>query len=303
MNLVVLQYYTAVCELGSMAKAAERLSLSRQALSKAILTLEREVGIKLLRRKKSGTEPTPAGHILYRHAHVLLRNWDKALEELEPLKREQRSVLRVGYGQMTYNLWPAGHAEAFAQAHPEVQFSYEILPPEKLLSRLSAGLLDLIISGERGEPETTFSVLLQKSPTYLLLRQEDPLAQKEEILLSDLARHPILLNASSRLSEDIQRCFHAEGVEAEFLPFPSHDPLTLLRTIRSSGAAYFDTRLHFLYTNLMDGLAALPFRHDGPHSFPSWDILATAPQEHQDNPILRQYIHYLTAQQALGPSL
>lgn len=133
-NLVVLQYYTAVCELGSMAKAAERLSLSRQALSKAILTLEREVGIKLLRRKKSGTEPTPAGHILYRHAHVLLRNWDKALEELEPLKREQRSVLRVGYGQMTYNLWPAGHAEAFAQAHPEVQFSYEILPPENCLA-------------------------------------------------------------------------------------------------------------------------------------------------------------------------
>lgn len=65
MNLITLQYYTTVCETGSMAKAAKQLSLSRQALSKAILSLEDLVGIKLLKRNQSGTELTPAGEILY----------------------------------------------------------------------------------------------------------------------------------------------------------------------------------------------------------------------------------------------
>ena len=154
--------------------------------------------------------------------------------------------------------------------------------------------MDLIISGERGDPERTFSVLLQKSPTYLLLRQEDPLAQKEEILLSDLARHPILLNASSRLSEDIQHCFHAEGVEAEFLPFPSHDPLTILRTVRSTGGAYFTSKLHVLYQGALEGLTAVPF-HRGDSGLPTRDIYASALPEKLGDPAIQRYIRYLSS--------
>lgn len=294
MNLAVLQYYQMVCDTGSIAKAAQRLSLSRQALSKAILSLEDEVGIKLFLRKNSGIEPTAAGEVLYRHTQAILQDWNRALEELDPLKWDQRTLLRVGYGQMTYNLWEAGHAEAFVQAHPEVRLSYEILPPEQLLRRLSEGQLDLIISGDSGDPETTFSVPIRKLPRFLLLREDDPLARKEEIHLADLEGHPVLLKASPRLSEDIRQAFQLEGIQAEFRPFPSHDPLTLLRIIRNTGAVYFDTKLHFLYRDLMEGLRAVPFRYEGTLPLSFMNIQATAPKEQRNNPVLRQYIRYLT---------
>ena len=293
MNLAVLQYYRAVCQAGSIAKAAEQLSLSRQALSKSIIALEDEVGLKLFTRKSSGIELTPAGEILCRHANILLHDWDKALEELEPLKWAQKTILRVGYGQMAYNLWEVGHVEAFAQAHPEVRLTYEIAPPEQLVQHLSEGKLDLIVSSDSGSGKDTFSVLLQRLPHFILVRSDDPLSHKEEIRLEDLARRTVFLNVGRRLSENIQKAFLSAGIEADLRPFPSHDPLTLLRTIRNRGAVYFDSKLRFLYHDLMDGLTAVPFRYEGPLGLAFLDILATAHREQQGNPILRQYITYL----------
>ncbi len=194
---------------------------------------------------------------------------------------------------MTYNIWEAGHAEVFAQNNPSICLSYEIMPPELLLQRLTEGHLDLIISGERGDPDTTFSILLRQLPIFVLLSQEDPLSQKSEIHLEDLSHHSILMNASTLFSCNIHHCFQAEGIEADFYPFPSHDPLTLLRTIRSIQGAYFDTKLHFLYQNLLDGLVAIPFRHEGSHPFPSWNVLATTTLAKKDSLVLQQYIHHL----------
>lgn len=296
MNHIVLQYYMKVCDTGSMARAAEQLSLSRQALSKAILTLENEVGVKLFKRKSSGLECTPAGEVFYRHVGILLNDWDRALKELEPFKWDRQTLLRVGYGQMTYNLWEPGHAEAFSLAHPEVRFTYEILPPEQLLRRLDEGQLDLIITGDPSDSEDTFSVPLKRLPYFILLREDDPLAQKEEICLSDLAQRAVLLRASPWVTENIRKAFQLEGLEAEFLPFPSHDPLTLLRVIRSTGAVFFDTHLHDLYRDMMAGLRAIPFRYEGPLPLAALDILATARKERQEDLILRQYIRYMMEQ-------
>lgn len=293
MNLVVLHYYRAVCRAGSIAKAAEQLSLSRQALSKSILALEDEVGLKLFSRKSSGIELTPAGEILCRHAGLLLQGWEDAMAELEPLRWEQKTLLRVGYGQMAYNLWEVGHAEAFAQAHPEVHLTYEIAPPEQLVQHLAEGKLDLIVSSDSGSGKDTFSVLLQRLPHFILVRSDDPLAQREEIRLEDLARRMVFLNPGHRLSENIQKAFQDAGIDADLRPFPSHDPLTLLRTIRSSGAVYFDSKLRFLYHDLMEGLAAVPFHYEGPLGLAFLDILATARREQQGSPVLRQYISYL----------
>ena len=298
MNLVVLHYYRTVCRAGSIAKAAEQLSLSRQALSKSILSLENEVGLRLFTRKSSGIEPTPAGEILCRHAGLLLRGWEDAMEELEPLRREQKALLRVGYGQMAYNLWEAGHAEAFAQAHPEVRFSYEIAPPDQLFLHFEEGKLDLIVSSDFARSKDTFCVLLQRLPHCILLRSDDPLAQAKALCLQDLAGRTIFLNPGHLLSENIRRAFRAMGIEADFRPFPSHDPLTLLHTIRNSRAIYFDSMLRFIYRDLMEGLTTVPFLYEGPFGLASHDIFAIARREQKANPTLRQYISYLADPQS-----
>lgn len=293
MNLFILHYYTVVCETGSMARAAEKLSLSRQALSKAILTLESEVGAHLLTRRSSGVVPTPSGEVLLRHARILLRDWDAALAELETVRRNRDTVLRVGYGQMTYNLWEAGHAEVFAKANPHLQFSYRIMPPDQLLKLLSAGDLDLIVSSDRGQESQFASVLLRELPLFVILSREDPLSRKLELGLEDLDRHPVILSVSSGFSDALRRSAQEAGIQPDFRPFPSHDPLTILRTVRSTGGAYLTSKLHLLYQGALEGLSAVPFRQ-GDSGLPTRDIYASALPEFLHTPAIQSYIRHLS---------
>jgi len=53
-----LNILLAVVERGSMAKAAEQLSISQPVISTAIADLEHVVGVRLLDRGPHGVEPT-----------------------------------------------------------------------------------------------------------------------------------------------------------------------------------------------------------------------------------------------------
>ena len=64
MNLNQLAYFRVVCEAGSISAAAERLYIARPSLSSSIGALERELGVSLLERGKTGVVPTEAGSAL-----------------------------------------------------------------------------------------------------------------------------------------------------------------------------------------------------------------------------------------------
>lgn len=79
---VSLQHFVAVCEEGSIARAAARESLVASALSKRIAALESETGVALLVRRRRGVEPTAAGQALLARAREVLGALDAMRAEL-----------------------------------------------------------------------------------------------------------------------------------------------------------------------------------------------------------------------------
>ena len=61
MNIEQLQYIIEVSELGTIAKAADKLHVSHSAISQAIANLESELGIIIFNRSRSGSKCTPEG--------------------------------------------------------------------------------------------------------------------------------------------------------------------------------------------------------------------------------------------------
>ena len=59
-----LHVFMTVVEESSMAKAAERLAISRPVVSKTIANLEHILGVRLLDRTPRGIEPTLFGQTL-----------------------------------------------------------------------------------------------------------------------------------------------------------------------------------------------------------------------------------------------
>jgi DNA-binding transcriptional LysR family regulator len=66
------QALTAIMEKRSLTAAARHLGRSLQSVSRSLATLEREVGVELIRRTTRRLNPTDAGLLLYRRLSAAL---------------------------------------------------------------------------------------------------------------------------------------------------------------------------------------------------------------------------------------
>src|SRR5260221_14299886 len=79
MEVRELRAFTAVAEEGSVSAAARRLHLSQSALSQTVQSLERQLGVQLLRRSSTGVTATEAGRMLLREARALISHHDRVV--------------------------------------------------------------------------------------------------------------------------------------------------------------------------------------------------------------------------------
>ena len=72
LDLTTLRLFVSVCQTGNMRQAGEEANMVTSAVSKRLAHLEESVGAELLRRKRHGVVPTPAGETLLQHARSML---------------------------------------------------------------------------------------------------------------------------------------------------------------------------------------------------------------------------------------
>lgn len=96
MNFRRLQYFVKIVDVGSLTQAADILHIAQPALSQQLATLEAEVRQKLLVRTKRGVIPTEAGTVLYRHAHLILRQCEQARADMKSAGHGLSGAVSVG---------------------------------------------------------------------------------------------------------------------------------------------------------------------------------------------------------------
>jgi molybdenum-dependent DNA-binding transcriptional regulator ModE len=77
-----LHVFMTVVEESSMAKAAERLAISRPVISRTIANLEHMLGVTLLDRTARGIEPTLFGKALLRRGTAVFDELRQSVEEI-----------------------------------------------------------------------------------------------------------------------------------------------------------------------------------------------------------------------------
>ncbi len=91
-----LRVFVVVGEELNFTRAAERLFLSQQAVSKSVGQLERELGVPLLERSTHAVALTPAGAALLDPCRAALGAIDAALADARAVGRSERGTVRVG---------------------------------------------------------------------------------------------------------------------------------------------------------------------------------------------------------------
>ncbi|MCP4621225.1 MAG: LysR family transcriptional regulator [Bradyrhizobium sp.] len=121
-----LHVFLTVVEEGNMAKAADRLAISRPVVSKTIAALERALDVRLLDRIARGVEPTIYGHALVKRSAAVFDELRQGVKEIEFLSNPEEGELRVGCTEV----WAAGLVpaaiERLVQRYPGVKFHVEL---------------------------------------------------------------------------------------------------------------------------------------------------------------------------------
>ncbi len=96
MNSRQLQYAIALAEIGNFSQLAEKLNVSQPALSKQILSLEQDLGVKLFDRSTTPVSLTPAGKFFIQHAQELLYKEKQLLNAIDSFRSGEKGSLTIG---------------------------------------------------------------------------------------------------------------------------------------------------------------------------------------------------------------
>ena len=96
MNSRQMQYAVLLAETGSFSQLAEKLKLSQPALSKQILSLEKELEVQLFDRTTTPVTLTAAGAHFVREARELLHRENQLLRSMAQFRSGERGQLVIG---------------------------------------------------------------------------------------------------------------------------------------------------------------------------------------------------------------
>ncbi|KRP60440.1 LysR family transcriptional regulator [Pseudomonas trivialis] len=212
MNLRTLRAFVEVVRQGGFSQAAEVVSLTQSTVSKAVKTLEEELGMPLLNRLGHRNELTAAGEMTYRHALALLAEHANLVAEIHDLRGLKRGVLRIGLPPVGCGLLFANMFAIYRSRYPDIEIELTEYGSKKLRECLQAGEVDLaalllpVDEGFDYQP-------VRNEPLIAVLPVSHPLALRKRIDFTDLADSPfILFEAGFALNAKILAACERKGV-------------------------------------------------------------------------------------------
>ena len=178
----------AFCTLASclsFTKAAERLYITQSSLSKKILRLENELGVKLLFRNRHTVRLTSAGLVLFRESDALLSSMEQLQADIRRAASEKLLHLRVailgtGLGRLFLE-----RLKVFEKSHEEICVDYSFMSFHEIYYALDTLKIDAALTSDLGLSTIPGIEMkkLGKSSNVLVLPADAPFLKKKDFSL------------------------------------------------------------------------------------------------------------------------
>ena len=214
MELRHLRYFVAVAEELSFRKAAQRLHISRPALSKQIKDLEHEIAVKLLERDTVNVALTQAGEVFLEDSQKLLHQAGQAVERAKQAQSGHRGKLRIGsVGVIATDFLPRT-LKIFHQKYPGVEVAFVEMLPAEQLAALAAGKIDIgfAYGNAVANNASLRRVRVIHSVYGVAMSRQHPLAGREEITLDEVLTEPLLCLSRSGHGDAICQFYADAGL-------------------------------------------------------------------------------------------
>lgn len=180
MNARQLQYAILLSETGNFSLVAEKLNISQPALSKQILSLEKELGVQLFNRNNSPSILTPAGEHFIREAKELLYKEKQLIRSLEQFKTGDMGSLSIGITPFRGSYLISDIVKKIRDKYPGIQVKLREVGSDILRKEAAEGKFDFAIINLPVD-ESLFDITLIE-PDRLVLVVPSALAEGEKTL-------------------------------------------------------------------------------------------------------------------------
>ncbi len=145
MNQRQLQYAIQLSKIRSFSALAEKQGVSQPALSKQILSLEKELGVKLFDRNTVPLSLTPAGEHFIKVAEELVYKEEQLLKSMEEFKSGEAGSLVIGISPFRSLYLIPSIVEKVRKKYPKVKVFLNEKSSDLLRKEVEEGKYDFAI--------------------------------------------------------------------------------------------------------------------------------------------------------------
>lgn len=198
MDIKVLRYFLALCETGSITAAARELNMTQPALTRQMKALEEELGDQLFIRKKKGIMLTDAGEYLSKRAIEIVSLADRTVNEFPQKGREITGSLRIGASESPSIGYTVKVIKSLREKYPGIEVHFSNAGSRAIQADwLESGIIDFSLLSVAPITGRYANIRLPVQDTWgLLMRKDDPMAEKPRVVSDDLKGLPLLAGRS-----------------------------------------------------------------------------------------------------------
>lgn len=178
----------AIVDEGSFTDAAVALGVSQAAVSRTLASLERALGVRLLRRTSREVTPTATGLRVVAQAR-------RVLGEVADLVREATSGhtrVRIGYVWSALGRHTLAFQRRWSGAHPETEL--QLVRVNSGTAGLAEGACDLAVVRRPLDDRRFDSAIVGLERRLCAMAADDPLARRRSVRLSDISGRTLLID-------------------------------------------------------------------------------------------------------------
>jgi DNA-binding transcriptional LysR family regulator len=228
-TLLQLKTFVSVADEGGFTAASRQLGLSQPAVSRAVATLEKELGLPLFVRGRDGLTVTEAGVLALAHAREALQHMILLRTEVAALAGEITGTLRLASLPSVTGTLVVPQLRTFAERHPAVTIRLLEGSEQEVRDWLDqgaaeAGVVSLPIKG-------LDSAVLGYQDMVAVVPSGHPLADRSQISYEALAKEPFV-SSTGGCADVYTPVAHRIGAEFD-VAFEAREISAVLEIVRA----------------------------------------------------------------------
>lgn len=210
MSLAKFEIINTIIELGSFAKAGDKLGLTQSAVSHAVSSLEKEYGFALLTRGRAGIHLTANGERMLSYMQAMLKTQKEMAQEIAKINGLLIGEVRIGTFSSVSSQWLPEILQKFTELYPNIDIQLYEGDYDAIESWIANGYVDF---GFVSLPTSyQFDVIpLKKDRMVCFVEEQHPFTKRDAVTWADIKEQPFI-RAKKGSDNDLRRILKQQQI-------------------------------------------------------------------------------------------